>query len=123
MKMGRRLLLIAIAALVLVVLVLCLYNWLVLSWSYSEGERAGILQKVSRRGWVFKTWEGELAMTTVPGVAPVLWDFSIRDHAVAERMRDAIGHRVVLHYSEHRGLPGSFYGDTNYFVDEVRIQE
>jgi len=121
--MGRRLLLIAIAALVVVVLVFVLYNWLVLSWSYSEGERAGILQKVSRRGWVFKTWEGELAMTTVPGVAPVLWDFSIRDHAVAERMRDAIGHRVVLHYSEHRGLPGSLYGDTNYFVDEVRIQE
>ena len=121
--MGRRIVLIAAGVVVAAVLAFSLYTWLALTWSYSQGERAGILQKLSQRGWVFKTWEGELAMTTVPGVAPVLWNFSVRDDAVAERMRELIGRRVVLHYTEHKGVPTSWFGDTPYYVDEARGQQ
>ncbi len=97
------------------------YTWLSLTWSYSEGERAGILQKFSRKGWLCKTYEGELAMAIVPGVAPVIWEFSARDEAVAARLRSAIGQSVALHYREHRGVPTNCFGLTDYFVDSVRI--
>jgi hypothetical protein len=114
---------IAAGVLVVPVVLLALYVALALAWSYSEGERAGILQKISRKGWVCKTHEGELAMTTVPGVAPTLWSFSVRDEDVARRLRDHVGRRVVLHYEEHRGLPTTCFGDTPYFVDSVRVAE
>ena len=100
-----------------------LYTFFVLHWSYSEGERAGILQKFSRKGWVCKTWEGELAMSIVPGVTPTIWDFSVRDGRVAEAMNAAVGKRVTLHYKEHRGVPTSCFGETSYFVDGVRVVE
>lgn len=99
-----------------------LYTWMTLTWSYSEGERAGILQKFSQKGWICKTYEGELAMTSVPGVMPIIWDFSVRDDAVAQQMRDAIGKHVALHYTEHRGVPGTCFGETNYFVDSVTVR-
>jgi hypothetical protein len=98
-----------------------LYVGLAFSWSYSEGERAGILQKFSRRGWVCKTYEGELAMSVVPGVAPTIWEFSVRDERVVPRLSAAIGRRVVLHYAEHRGVPTNCFGHTDYFVDSVAI--
>jgi hypothetical protein len=96
-----------------------LYVGLMLAWSYSDGERAGILQKFSRRGWLCKTYEGELAMSIVPGVTPTIWEFSVRDETVIPKLRNAIGRRVVLHYTEHRGVPTSCFGQTNYFVDSV----
>jgi hypothetical protein len=100
-----------------------LYLWFVLSWSYSEGERAGILQKVSRKGWICKTYEGELAISIVPGVAPIIWSFSARDEAVVTQLNAALGKRVVLHYREHRGIPTNCFGDTNYFVSAVRVAD
>ena len=100
-----------------------LYTMLVLNWSYSDGLRSGILQKFSRKGYVCKTWEGELAMTTVPGIAPTLWTFSVRDDRVADQISAAIGKRVALHYEEHRGVPTSCFGTTNYFVDSVKVDE
>jgi len=109
--------------LAVVVLVPVVYMTIVLNWSYSEGERAGVLQKFSRKGWIFKTWEGELAMTTVPGVAPVLWNFSVRDEKVAEALGQAIGTHVAVHYEEHRGIPTSVFGETSYFVNSVRAVE
>lgn len=99
-----------------------LYTMLVLNWNYSDGWRSGVLQKFSRKGWICKTWEGELAMSTVPGVAPTIWLFSVRDDAVAQRMSDAIGDRVNLHYTEHRGIPSDCFASTNYFVDSVRTE-
>jgi hypothetical protein len=119
--MGRKT---SIAVLVLAAPIVLLALWLVLvlNWSYSEGERAGILQKFSRKGWVCKTWEGELAMTTVPGVAPVLWNFSVRDDEVARQLSDAVGRRVVLHYTEHRGIPTSCFGETGHFIESVKLQ-
>jgi hypothetical protein len=105
------------------VLALGLYVWTVLSWPYSEGERAGILQKFSSKGWVCKTHEGELAISIVPGVTPVIWNFSVRDASVIPQINAALGKRVVLHYREHRGLPTSCFGETSYFVTGVRVAE
>jgi hypothetical protein len=108
----------------LVVLVggVALYLWIVLSWSYSDGERAGILQKLSRKGWLCKTYEGELAISIIPGVIPTIWYFSVRDDRVVAELNAALGKRVVLHYTEHVGVPSCF-GDTNQFVNSVRITE
>jgi len=96
------------------------YTAFVLHWAYSEGERSGVVQKFSRKGWVFKTSEGELAMTTVPGVAPVIWTFTVRDEQAVAKVSAAVGRRVVLHYTEHRGVPSRIFGETAYYVDEVR---
>jgi hypothetical protein len=92
-----------------------------LTWSYSEGIRAGYLQKFSRKGWLCKTWEGELALTTVPGVAPVIWRFTVRNDAAARQLAMLPGRRVMLFYREHRGIPTSCFGDTGYFVDSARM--
>ena len=100
-----------------------LYLWVVLSWAYSDGERAGILQKFSRKGWICKTHEGELAISIVPGVTPVIWYFSVRDSSVIPALDAALGKRVVLHYTEHRGLPTTCFGDTSNFVNRVRLTE
>ena len=102
-------------------LLIALYTMFMLWWSYSEGERAGVLQKFSTRGWVCKTWEGELAMYVVGGVAPQIWNFSVRDDAVAQQLLAAVGQQVRLHYSEHPGLPTNCFGETDYFVQSVEI--
>jgi hypothetical protein len=118
-----RLWLILVALLVLPALGLTLYMGAVFAFSYSEGERAGILQKFSRKGWVCKTYEGELAMSIVPGVTPTIWEFSVRDDRVIPELNAAIGKRVVLHYKEHRGIPTDCFGQTDYFVDSVSVAE
>lgn len=119
----RRPLLIALAVVVVPVLLFSIYVGMALDWSYSEGDRAGILQKFSHKGWVCKTWEGELAMTTVPGVAPTLWNFTVRDAAVAKQVAAGLGRRVVLQYAEHRGVPTTCFGETAYYVDSVKVLE
>ena len=100
---------------------LTFWSWLSLSWSYSDGERAGIVQKFSRRGWLCKTYEGELAQYVVAGVAPQIWDFSVRSPAVAQQLERVVGRQVQLHYTEHPGLPTSCFADTRYFVDRVTL--
>lgn len=96
-----------------------LWTWFTLSWSYSDGERAGVVQKFSRKGWVCKTYEGELALYIVGGVAPEIWYFSARDPAIIEQLNVAVGERVRLHYTEHKGIPTDCFGETSYFVDRV----
>lgn len=103
------------------IVVLTLYTMTALHWSYSDGDRSGYLQKFSRRGWFCKTYEGELAMSTVPGVAPTIWTFSVRDKTLARRMNENLGQKVVLHYTEHRGVPTTCFGTTDYFVDSIRV--
>lgn len=93
------------------------------NYSYSDGNRAGYIQKFSRKGWVCKTHEGELAMTTVPGTAPVLWEFTVWDDQVAAQLSQVMGKRVILHYKEFRYLPTACFGETTYFVDRVETQE
>lgn len=103
------------------VLLFALYTLMALNWSYSEGQRAGYVQKFSKKGWLCKTWEGELAMTTVPGIAPTIWAFTIRKEAAAKQMEIALGRRAVLFYREHRGIPTTCFGETGYFVDSIHI--
>lgn len=91
--------------------------------TYSDGDRAGYIQQFSTRGWLCKTHEGELAMTTVPGTAPVLWQFTIWDDKVAAQLSEMMGKRVILHYKEYRNIPTTCFGETSYFVDKVEIQE
>ncbi len=99
------------------------YLIVVFNWTYSDGNRAGYIQKFSTKGWLCKTHEGELAMTTVPGTAPVLWDFTIWDDKVAAQLAEVMGKRVILHYKEYRYIPTNCFGDTTYFVDKVEVQE
>jgi hypothetical protein len=100
-----------------------LWTWLTLSWSYSDGTRAGVLQKFSHRGWLCKTQEGDLALYSSPGIPPQIWTFSVRDPAVAAQIKKVVGERVQLHYTEHPGIPSSCFADTRYFVDEVNVLE
>ena len=103
------------------ILFFVLYTISALNWAYSEGERVGYIQKFSKKGWLCKTWEGELALSTVPGVAPVIWPFTVRNDGTARQINLALGRRVVMYYEEHRGLPSKCFGETDYFVDSVRI--
>jgi hypothetical protein len=112
-----------IGSLIGALLLVALYTMLMLWWSYSEGDRAGVLQKFSKRGWVCKTYEGELAMYVVGGVAPQIWHFSVRDDAVARQLQNLVGQQVRLSYDEHRGLPTDCFGETDYFVQRVEKVE
>ncbi len=98
------------------------YTFVAVKWSYSEGDRAGTLQKFSRKGWLCKTWEGELMQPTAPGVAPTIWYFTVRDDETAGLVKAGLGEHIVLHYREHRGLPSTCFGDTRYWVDSVRVE-
>lgn len=100
--------------------IFALWSWITLSYDYSEGERAGFVQKFSKKGWICKTWEGELAMVNLPGAMPEIFYFSVRDDAVAEQINQTMGQRVTLHYEQHFGVPTSCFGETDYFVTEVR---
>lgn len=102
------------------VVLFCLYTWLVLSWAYSSGERAGYVQKFSRKGWVCKTWEGELAMVSMPGTMSEKFYFTVRDETVAAKINQSLGKKVGLIYEEHAGVPTTCFGDTGYFVSGVR---
>jgi hypothetical protein len=104
-----------------------LWTWLTLAWAYAEGERAGVLQKFVRRGWICKTQEGEIALFygggQYMGPSAPLWDFSVRDKSIADELSKAVGRRVQLHYTEHPGIPTACFGDTRYFVDKVTVTD
>ncbi len=102
------------------VLVFALYVFSSYSWSYSEGERAGYVQKFSKKGWLCKTWEGELAMVSLPGAMPEKFLFTVRDDAVAQFVNQSMGQRVTLSYQQHKGLPTTCFGETEYFVYAVK---
>ena len=105
-----------VVSLLIVAVMITGYVWGTLRWSYATGERAGWVQKFSRKGWICKTWEGELTMISMPGAVPEKFPFTVRDDAVADRMNRAMGKRVALHYEEKVGLPTSCFGDTRYYV-------
>jgi hypothetical protein len=115
----------ALILLLLVVAGLSLWTWLTISWAYSEGTRAGILQKFSHRGWFCKTQEGDLVLAQFPvaGVTPQIWQFSVRDAGVGAQLEKAVGSRVQLHYTEHPGVPSTCFADTRFFVDRVTVMD
>ncbi|MEQ8153190.1 MAG: hypothetical protein ABRQ32_09835 [Smithellaceae bacterium] len=99
------------------------YTWFTLTWSFSKGERAGYIQKLSKSGWLCKTWEGEMAMVTMPGAIPEKFLFSVRDEEVARRINKLAGKRVILVYEQHKGVPTSCFGETEYFVVDAKPNE
>ncbi|HEY6853191.1 MAG TPA: hypothetical protein VI139_03005 [Gemmatimonadales bacterium] len=121
--LSRKAKLIIAAAIVTPLILLVLYTWSALTWSYSSGERAGYVQKFSRKGWVCKTWEGELAMVAVPGSTPEKFYFTVRSDSVAGLINQSLGKRVALHYNQHKGIPTSCFGETEYFVSDVKVVE
>jgi hypothetical protein len=102
---------------------LAAYTWIMFSWSYGSGERAGYIQKFSNRGYICKTWEGELAMVSMPGTMSEKFFFTVRDDAVAQKINDNLGKKVALKYDQHIGLPTNCFGDTEYFVSDVVVLE
>ena len=100
-------------------LVFTIWAGVALSYTYSQGTRTGFVQKLSRKGWVCKTWEGEMAMTAQPGVAPTLFNFTVRSDSVAEEITKLEGRQVTLWYEEHPGVPSSCFGETGHFVVRV----
>lgn len=122
--LSRKQKLLIIAGVVLVpVLAFTLYTWTALTWSYSSGERAGYVQKFSKKGWICKTWEGELAIVSIPGTMSEKFNFTVRDDAVAARVNQTMGKRVALSYKQHKGIPTSCFGETEYFVVDVKAVE
>ena len=114
--MKRFLLFVVLGAIVVV----ALYTWAAWTFTYSDGDRAGYVQKFSRKGWICKTWEGELAMANLPGAMPEIFQFTVWDDKIAEQISQNMGERMSLHYEQHRGLPSSCFGETGYFVVSVR---
>ena len=101
-------------------LLLVAWTMIALSYTYSRGDRAGYVQKLSKKGWICKTWEGELAMVNVPGAMQERFPFTVRSDSLAAAMNKLMGSQVSLTYEEHRGVPGTCFGETNYYVTAVR---
>ena len=99
---------------------IALYIWAALHWTYSSGERAGYVQKLSHKGWICKTYEGELILVSMPGTQAEKFFFTVRDHTVVNKINETVGQRVRLIYEEHRGLPTTCFGETGYFVTDVK---
>lgn len=95
------------------------WSWVTLKYVYARGERAGYVQKFSKKGWLLKTWEGELAMVNLPGAMPEIFHFTVRREDVARQVERMVGQRASLTYEQHKGLPGTCFGDTEYFI--IRI--
>jgi hypothetical protein len=114
---------ILVGIVVIALLGLAGFTYLTLHWAYSEGERAGYVQKLSRRGFICKTWEGEMAMVTMPGTVAEKFLFTVPNQAVAAEVNAAVGKRMALHYEQHKWIPSSCFGDTEYFVTDVRVTE
>lgn len=108
---------------VLPALLFSLYTWASLNWVYSSGERAGYVQKFSIKGYLCKTWEGEIVLVSMPGTQAEKFLFTVQDEAVAKKLNDSMGLRVKIHYQEHKGIPSSCFGETAYFVDDLIVLE
>ena len=118
-KWKRWLVLIILTLLIVPPFVFAGWTWLSLRYIYSKGERAGYVQKISQKGWLCKTWEGELAMVNLPGAMPEIFHFTVRDQQIAHQTERMIGQRVGLTYEQHKGIPTACFGETEYFI--VRI--
>jgi hypothetical protein len=106
-----------------VVLVAAGYTYGALHWVYSSGERVGYVQKLSKKGWLFKTWEGELTMSPVPGAVPEKFFFTVRDDGVAQQVNQGLGKRISLSYEQHKGVPTACFGETEFFIVKAKFLE
>jgi len=120
-NIGGKIIKVFAAILALATLLFIAYTWLALSWGYSNGERAGYVQKFSHKGFLCKTWEGEMALVSMPGTVAEKFYFTVRDDAVAKQINESIGKRVALSYEQHLGVPSSCFGETQYFISGVKV--
>jgi len=121
MTRGKKILIsVALGAVVLAIGGPLLYTAAALNYTYSAGDRVGFVQKLSKRGWICKTNEGDLSMVNMPGQPAEKFVFTVRDEKVVKAIDALAGHKVALSYEEHRGIPLSCWGDTPYFVTGVR---
>ena len=118
-KTRNKALTILVVILLVPVVVIALWIWVTLGYTYSSGDRAGYVQKISKKGWICKTWEGEIAMTPLPGATPQIFAFTVRNDSIARIIEQNAGKQVSLTYEQHRGVPTSCFGDTEYFVTRV----
>lgn len=123
MPLNKRTVLWGAGIVLLPVLILFIYTWIALTWSYATGERAGYVQKVSKKGWICKTWEGEMALVTMPGTVAEKFYFTVRNEAIAQKINNLVGKRLAVSYEQHKGLPTSCFGETEYFATEVKVIE
>ena len=120
-KKKRNKLVIALLVLLLIpAVIIALWIWVALGYTYASGERAGYIQKISKKGWVCKTWEGELAMANLPGTMPQIFGFTVRSDSIANLLEKNIGKQVSITYEQHRGIPTTCFGETAYFVTRVQ---
>lgn len=118
-KKSRKVLIVVLLIVLIPVVIISLWIWVALGYSYASGERAGYIQKISKKGWICKTWEGELAMANLPGTMPQIFTFTVRDDSVAHIIEQNAGKQVSLTYQQHRGLPTTCFGETEYFITGV----
>lgn len=114
-------LMIALALIVILIVGSSLWVWGTLGYTYSSGERTGYVQKLSHKGWLCKTWEGELAMNPVVGSPPQIFDFTVRNDSLAGALELASGKQVTLDYAQHKGVPGTCFGETEYYIQNFRV--
>jgi len=119
----NKIVLIAVSVIIIPLIIFAGYTWITLSFSYSSGERVGNIQKLSKKGWLCKTWEGELSMVPVLGALPEKFEFTVRDEMVADKLNKSLGKKISLYYDQHRGVPSTCLGDTAFFVKDVKILE
>lgn len=119
----KKLIISLVMLVVSVMIIFAGYTWVTLNWSYSKGERAGYIQKFSQKGWLCKTWEGELQMIPVPGTVPEKFLFSVRGDDVAHKLNSTMGKKISLYYEQHKGVPTKCFGETEYFVTDIKIIE
>ena len=118
-KKRNKLLIGLLILLVVPAVIIALWIWVTLGYTYAMGERAGYVQKISKKGWLCKTWEGELAMANLPGTMPQIFTFTVRSDSIAHVLEQNAGKQVSLTYEQHRGIPSSCFGETEYFVTRV----
>src|SRR5262249_61087970 len=87
------------------------YFWAAMKWSYASGDRAGWVQKLSRKGWVCKTWEGEMAMVSLPGSTAEKFAFTVWDESAVHQINKLMGRRGNLHYEKKDGRPTTSFGE------------
>ena len=123
MTLSRKAKLIIAGVIVTPIVLFALFTFSALNWTYSHGERAGYVQKFSKKGWICKTWEGELTTIAVPGSIPEKFFFSVRDDRVADEINNSLGKKLSLSYEQHKGVPTTCFGETEYFISKVKVLE
>src|SRR3954465_13364968 len=119
-KKHHRLATLLVLLILIPAVVIALWIWVALGYSYASGERAGYVQKISKKGWLCKTWEGELAMANLPGTMPQIFTFSVRNDSIAKVIEQSIGKQVSLTYEQHKGIPTTCFGETEYFITRAQ---